>query len=57
MIVHVYETFAKRRKAEAWAARYLASYHPAGYGTSLRVWKSELTGQWVVAGTRATSCD
>lgn len=57
MTVHVYETFKSRKKAEKWLECYLMSYHPAGYGTSLRIWKSMITGQWIVAGTRSHTCD
>jgi hypothetical protein len=57
VIVHIYETFKSRKKALRWAERYLASYSPLAYGTSLKVWKSSFTGQWHVSGTRFNSAD
>ena len=35
----------------------LYHYHPAGYGTTLKVRHDDGTGKWVVEGYRYSSCD
>lgn len=35
----------------------LYHYHPAGYGTTLKVRHDGGTGKWVVEGYRYSSCD
>lgn len=34
---------------------YLGRYHPNGYGTSLSI--QEKDGEWLITGTRYSSCD
>ncbi|WP_164833608.1 hypothetical protein [Sinorhizobium meliloti] len=49
------ETFPTRAAAEEFKTRVYASYHPAGYGTSLTI--SETEGTFRVTGYRYSSCD
>ena len=56
-IVNIREERATQVEAEQRKDDILRAYHPAGYGTSLRVYHEESTDKWVVDGYRYSSCD
>jgi hypothetical protein len=56
-IVNIREELDTEEQAVARREQILHSYHPAGYGTSLRVYQQPNGGKWVVDGYRYSSCD
>ena len=48
--------FDTQEIAEQKMGEYYRNYHPAGYGTSLRLQKAE-NGKWSFSGYRYDSCD
>lgn len=57
-MVYYRETFASEEEARAWVERVLRDYHPAGYGTYLKIRPDpDKPGQWLVTGSRGSSCD
>lgn len=55
-MIHYYEHFPTEQEAQVFYDQVLQHYHPCGYGTSLRLFKSD-SGQWFVTGYRFSSCD
>jgi hypothetical protein len=49
--------FDDKQAAEDAMEDYYRDYHPAGYGTSLKVVPSETPGKWIFTGYRYDSCD
>lgn len=56
-IVNIREERSTEALALARKEEILQNYHPAGYGTSLRVYQQPNTEVWVVDGYRYSSCD
>lgn len=56
-IVNIREECETEEKAIETRDRILQWYHPAGYGTSLRIYQQPNDGKWVVDGYRYSSCD
>jgi hypothetical protein len=53
--------FTSRHQTEEQATQagetMLRGYHPCGYGTRYRVWQDKTSGEWVMDGSRYSSCD
>jgi len=56
-IVNIREERNTQVEAEQRKDDILRAYHPAGYGTSLRVYHESSTDKWIVDGYRYSSCD
>ena len=56
-MIRIFETFDTEAEANAFRDRMYEAYHPAGYGTFIRVEYDGFEKQWVAHGTRAESCD
>lgn len=56
-MIHVDETFRSLEAALRFKSDYERRYHPARYGTNLRVRKDIHSQEWTVVGHRFASCD
>jgi hypothetical protein len=56
-IVNIREVRDTQAEAEARREEIMRHYHPAGYGTTLRVAVDAATSKWLVEGYRYSSCD
>lgn len=56
-IVNIREVRDTQAEAEARREEIMYNYHPAGYGTTLRVAVDAVTSKWLVEGYRYSSCD
>jgi hypothetical protein len=56
-IVNISESRKTQPEAEARREEIMRHYHPAGYGTTLKVRHDAGTDQWMVEGYRYSSCD
>lgn len=56
-IVNISESRKTQSEAETRREEIMRHYHPAGYGTTLKVRHDAGTDQWMVEGYRYSSCD
>ena len=56
-IVNIREERKTQPEAETRREELLRQWHPAGYGTTLKVRHDAGTGQWMIEGYRYSSCD
>jgi len=55
--IHFTEIFDSRVEADAFAERYLRTFHPAGYGTRVKVYRDYQSDRWIADAYRQHSCD
>jgi hypothetical protein len=55
--VNIREERKTEQEAVARKEEIMRQYHPAGYGTSLKVHLDDATGNWIISGYRYSSCD
>lgn len=55
-MVRITKTVKTRAEAEARQDWFFRAYHPAGYGTTLKIVENE-DGTFTLAGYRYSSCD
>jgi hypothetical protein len=56
-IVNIREERDTEAEALERKEQLLRAWHPAGYGTTLKVWHNVSNGKWTVDGYRYSSCD
>ena len=55
-MINYFEIFNSKDEAEKYVNDVYKAYHPAGYGTMLRIDETN-NGKWLVTGHRYSSCD
>jgi hypothetical protein len=54
-VIRIHEEFMTPHAADEFLNDQLRQFPPATYGTTLRLFRERLTGEWVVAGSRFVS--
>lgn len=56
-MIYIHEEFDTEEEAVKFRDRYYRSYHPAGYGTRIKITQDETTGKWIASGSRGSTAD